>query len=118
MSTWKKIVLCSADKEIFIVDEEVMLQAQTIKHMIEDGRVESEILVLDVDKKTLTKVIDYLTMHVHNKYDAPLKTWDVEFANVDPDTLYDLMIVSHTCIILLQLTSIYCFKNKLTSIYI
>ncbi|XP_061361952.1 SKP1-like protein 11 [Gastrolobium bilobum] len=95
---WQKIVVCSSDKEIVVVEEEVMLHSEVIKNMILDGCFNKiKIPMLNVDKKTLTKVIRYCFMHTYNKNDHlkdALKKWDAEFANVDPYTLYDLMMAA------------------------
>src|ERR1044072_6736045 len=101
MATWKKIVFWREDKKIFMVEEQVMIQSQTIKNRIENGCFNDKIPVLSSDSTTLSKVIDYCTMHTHNKDvgDDKLKDWDVNFANVDKpqdwDAFFNLVIVSN-----------------------
>ncbi|MED6127874.1 hypothetical protein PIB30_092240 [Stylosanthes scabra] len=99
MGSLKKITLWSSEKEVFSVEEQVMVKhSEIIKNMIEDGSChdeESKIPLDSVDSKTLKKVIDYCTHHTHNDNDKEedVKAWDAEFLKVDPNTLYDLLMV-------------------------
>lgn len=104
MASSKKITLKSYDGETFDVNEEVALESQTIKHMIEDDCADNVIPLPNVTSKTLSKVIEYCKKHVEaqkaaagddNKKAAEeeLKAWDAEFVNVDQATLFDLILV-------------------------
>ena len=54
----------SSDGEAFEVDEVVVLESQTIKHMVEDNCADSVILLLNVTSKILVRVIEYCKKHV------------------------------------------------------
>nr|XP_025626721.1 uncharacterized protein LOC112720112 isoform X2 [Arachis hypogaea] len=100
-SPLKKIMLCSSEKEIFSVEEQVMVQHSVIiNNMIEDGSYnheESKIPLDCVDSKTLKKVIDYCTHHTHHQNDnqEDLEAWDAQFLNVDSNGLYDLLMAAN-----------------------
>ncbi|QHO45709.1 SKP1-like protein 11 isoform X1 [Arachis duranensis] len=100
-SPLKKIMLCSSEKEIFSVEEQVMVQHSVIiNNMIEDGSYnheESKIPLDCVDSKTLKKVIDYCTHHTHHHNDnqEDLEAWDAQFLNVDSNGLYDLLMAAN-----------------------
>ncbi|RYR79749.1 hypothetical protein Ahy_A01g004553 isoform B [Arachis hypogaea] len=97
----KKIMLCSSEKEIFNVEEQVMVQHSVIiNNMIKDGSFnheESKIPLDCVDSKTLKKIIEYCTHHTHHHNDnqKDLEAWDAQFLNVDPNTLYDLLMAAN-----------------------
>lgn len=108
MSSTKMITLKSSDGEEFVVDQAVALESQTIKHMIEDDCADNGIPLPNVTSKILSKVIEYCQKHVQaaasaasadvrlaaSSSDDDLKTFDVEFVNVDQTTLFDLILVS------------------------
>lgn len=56
----KMIILKSSDGETFEVEEAVMLESQTIKHMVEDGCADSVIPLLNVRGTILSMVIRVL----------------------------------------------------------
>ena len=100
----KKITLKSSDGELFEVDQDVAMESQTIKHMIEDDCAESGIPLPNVNSKILAKVIEYCKKHVESSakgsnsaddkaVDEKIKSWDAEFVNVDQATLFDLILV-------------------------
>ncbi|KAM7254467.1 hypothetical protein ACFE04_003847 [Oxalis oulophora] len=94
-SSNNKIVLLSSDNESFEVDENVLLQSITIKHMIEDNCVENGIPLPNVRAEILSKIIEYCKKHVDSTTtadDDQLKTWDADFVKVDQGTLFDLIL--------------------------
>ncbi|PIA61928.1 hypothetical protein AQUCO_00200133v1 [Aquilegia coerulea] len=105
----KKVTLKSSDSIAFEVEEVVVLQSETIKHLLEKPeRMLASILLPDVTANILGKVIEYCTKHVGNSNrKEDLKKWDAEFVNVDPVTLLDLMDAAKNLEIknLLDLTS-------------
>ncbi|KAL4633550.1 hypothetical protein ACB092_04G131000 [Castanea dentata] len=104
-SAEKKITLRSSDGEAFEVEEKVVTESQTIKHMIEDDY--SEIPLPNVTSNILTLVIEYCKKHVeagnpetsyfsgNEKSDDPLAAWDAEFVKVDQNTLFDLILAAN-----------------------
>ncbi|PIA55891.1 hypothetical protein AQUCO_00700307v1 [Aquilegia coerulea] len=86
MST-KMVTLKSSDGESFDVEEEVILQSQTIKHTIEDECADA----------SLAKVIEYCEKHVECEGQSmeELKTWDADFVKVDQATLFDLILAAN-----------------------
>lgn len=98
-----KITLKSSDGEEFEVDEEVAMESQTIKHMIEDNCADSGIPLPNVNSKILAKVIEYCKKHVESNSktttsddksgDEEIKSWDADFVKVDQATLFDLILV-------------------------
>ncbi|XP_038692898.1 SKP1-like protein 1A [Tripterygium wilfordii] len=102
MASSKKITLISSDGESFEMDETVALEAQTIKHMIEDGVSEGGIPTPNVTSKILAKVIEYCKKHVESKSaddgsrsDDELKAWDTEFMKVDQRTVFELALAAN-----------------------
>ncbi|KAK9189843.1 hypothetical protein WN943_018442 [Citrus x changshan-huyou] len=92
----KMIILKSSDGETFEVEEAVMLESQTIKHMVEDGCADSVIPLLNVRGTILSMVIEYLKKHVEAKTtEDDLKNWDVDFAKLGQDTLFDLLMAAN-----------------------
>ncbi|PIA44653.1 hypothetical protein AQUCO_01700330v1 [Aquilegia coerulea] len=98
MST-KKVTLNSSDGESFEVEEAVITQSQTIKHMIEDDCADNGIPLPNVTAKILAKVIEYCKKHVEVEGQSTdqeeLKTWDADFIKVDQATLYDLILAAN-----------------------
>ncbi|KAJ7978631.1 SKP1-like protein [Quillaja saponaria] len=100
----KKITLKSSDGETFEIDEDVALESQTIKHLIEDDCADNVIPVPNVSGQILAKVIEYCKKHVEvgdtadNNIkidDQTLKNWDAEFVKVDQSTLIDLILAAN-----------------------
>ncbi|KAL3734278.1 hypothetical protein ACJRO7_023602 [Eucalyptus globulus] len=90
MSSSRKIVLESSDKESFEVEVAVALECQTIKHMIEDDCAGDGIPLPNVSSKILSKIIEFCRKHVDADReragsaspaaaDDELKAWDAEF---------------------------------------
>ncbi|XP_044508438.1 SKP1-like protein 1B [Mangifera indica] len=90
MSTSRKITLTSSNGEAFEVDEVVVLESQTIKHMINPDAIENRISLPNVTSEILSKVIEYCKKHVEATQSDDLNTWDAEFVNVDRATLFAL----------------------------
>lgn len=97
----KVIVLKSSDGETFEVEESVLMESQTIKHLIEDDCAEN-IPLPNVTSKILSKVIEYCKKHVDHAskassdeklIDDEIKAWDADFVKVDQATLFDLILV-------------------------
>ncbi|XP_027108277.1 SKP1-like protein 1B [Coffea arabica] len=99
----KMIVLNSSDGETFEVEESVILQSQTIKHMIEDDCANSAIPLPNVTGTILAKVLEYCKQHVKpndgeesSKDEAEsLKSFDAEFVKVDQKTLFDIILAAN-----------------------
>jgi S-phase kinase-associated protein 1 len=91
----KKINLISSNGDVFEVDYDVALMSKTIQDAIEinpAGDFNSISLSL-VNSKSLTRVIEYCKKHKNTQMsDVDLKDWDVEFINVDYNTLFDLIL--------------------------
>ncbi|KAI5010134.1 hypothetical protein ZWY2020_012271 [Hordeum vulgare] len=116
----KKITLKSSDGEEFDVDKTVVMESQTLRHMIEDECADNVISFPNVNSKILSKVIEYCKQHVqvrpkpadstaanaaaNSSTSAPaatpaptvdMKSWDAEFIKVDQATLYDLILAAN-----------------------
>ncbi|KAE8681786.1 glycerate dehydrogenase HPR, peroxisomal-like [Hibiscus syriacus] len=92
-STSKKIILKSSDGNIFEVEEELALQSEMIKNMIDDC-ADGEIPLPNATGEILSKVLEYWKMQVDgesNSNDDQHKTRDDDFLRVDLNTLYDLI---------------------------
>ncbi|PIA55359.1 hypothetical protein AQUCO_00800245v1 [Aquilegia coerulea] len=98
MST-KMVTLNSSDGESFDVEEAVILQSQTIKHMIEDDCADNGIPLPNVTAKILAKVVEYCKKHFEvegqSTEEEQLKTWDADFVRVDQDTLFNLILAAN-----------------------
>ncbi|KAF5202507.1 Skp1-like protein [Thalictrum thalictroides] len=89
----KLITLKTSDGIEFEVEECVMLQSETIKHIIEDGCSENVIPLHNCNRKYLGLIIEYCKKH-YGKMDRDeeeLKKWDAEFIDIDNPTLFDLI---------------------------
>ncbi|KAJ8452969.1 hypothetical protein Cgig2_014732 [Carnegiea gigantea] len=97
--TLKMVTLNSSDGETFEVEEAVLLQSQTIKHMIEDDCANNAIPLPNVTGKTLSKIIEYCKKHVTANASAAtsedLKAWDADFVKVDQNTLFDMILAAN-----------------------
>jgi S-phase kinase-associated protein 1 len=104
------ITLRSSDGEAFEIEEDVAIQSQTIRHMIEDDCADNTIPLPNVDSKILSKVIEYCKKHVQaaattkeaavaspdsDKNREELKTFDAEFVQVDQATLFGLILAAN-----------------------
>ncbi|KAF9624594.1 hypothetical protein IFM89_012016 [Coptis chinensis] len=108
MSTRRKVTLKSSDGKVFEVEEDVIIQSQTIKHLIEDDCADDGISLANVTGEILDKVIVYCKQHAECKKNAEksgykdneeLKKEDhcknhERFMKVDQETLYDLISAS------------------------
>ena len=98
----KKIVLRSSDGNDFEVDEDVAMESNTIKNMLEDLSDSEAIPLPNVTGKILSKVIEYCKKHVETRKSDDrfaahdIKDWDTAFTKDlihDQETLFDLMVV-------------------------
>ncbi|KAL0914015.1 hypothetical protein M5K25_017512 [Dendrobium thyrsiflorum] len=103
----RKVTLKSSDGEVFLVEETVAMESQTIRQMIEDGCADSGIPLPNVNSKILSKVIEYCKKHVElaakpsvaaggdeKSAEEDLKGWDSDFVKVDKATLFDLILAA------------------------
>ncbi|KAH6760400.1 hypothetical protein C2S51_017349 [Perilla frutescens var. frutescens] len=63
----KTLTLISSDGHEFEVSESVAALSVTIKNMVDDGCSDKPIPILNVDAKTLSKVIGYIKDHAADK---------------------------------------------------
>ncbi|KAK4361487.1 hypothetical protein RND71_020439 [Anisodus tanguticus] len=87
----KMLTLKSSDGDEFELEESIVIQCQTIKHMVEDGF--SLIPLQNVDTKTLTKIIEYMKKHAEktesNKEE--IKNFNKEFVKGSFDDQFELV---------------------------
>ncbi|TVT97411.1 hypothetical protein EJB05_57346, partial [Eragrostis curvula] len=111
--TKKMITLHSSDGEQFEIEQEVAMQSQTIRHMIEDDCTDNGVPLPNVDSKILSRVIEYCNKHAEaaaktddgaaaaaasstgSGDNKELKAWDAEFVKVDQATLFDLILAAN-----------------------
>ena len=95
-------MLKSSDGGLFEVEEDVAIQFQTIKGMIEDDCANNENPLHNVTRNILSKIIEYCKKHteftekdtIENKaIIKDLKSWDSNFIKVDRITLFELIQV-------------------------
>ncbi|KAF9598039.1 hypothetical protein IFM89_023816 [Coptis chinensis] len=94
----KIITLKSSDGETFEVEEDVIVQSETIKHLIEDDCTDNGIPVPNVNAKILAMVIEYCKKHVGKSADDKdddLKNFDAEYIKVDQATLFDIILAAN-----------------------
>eukprot|EP00793_Prasinoderma_coloniale_P003038 PRCOL_00006505-RA len=98
------INLCSADGQMFEVDEAVAFESQMIKNMIEDTGSDAPIPVPNVSSNILAKVIEYCKYHVENEpgegegakaSEEDMKQWDNKFVEVEQSTLFELILAAN-----------------------
>ncbi|KAL6184550.1 hypothetical protein ACLB2K_045951 [Fragaria x ananassa] len=96
--TKKILVLHTSDNETFEIEEAVVLQSQTIKHMVEDECADNAIPLPNVTSKTLSKVLEYCKKHAEDSGEGgeeALEAWDADFVKFDTDTLYDVIMAAN-----------------------
>ncbi|XP_020574235.1 SKP1-like protein 1A [Phalaenopsis equestris] len=91
----KKVTLISSDGEAFLVEEAVVMESQTIRHVIEDVPEDNVIPLPKVNSEILSKVIEYCKKHVDSAAEEDLKGWDSNFVKVDQATLFGLILAAH-----------------------
>lgn len=91
------LLLKSSDGELFIVEEAVAMQSQSIRHMIETGRAENGavIPIHGVDAAILSEVLSYCSKHakVSPTSAEDLKNFDRDLVDANYATLLDLIFV-------------------------
>ena len=116
----KMIVLESEDGLEFAVSKPEAIQSKTIKAEMRFRKQSETPICLDVDGKTLSKVIQYFKRHAgggeHRDIDDDDPHWDAKFIDVDNETLCDLVNVSYlhphiTMILLYKMNSPSTFAN-------
>ncbi|XP_020572701.1 SKP1-like protein 1A [Phalaenopsis equestris] len=95
-----KVTLKSSDGDMFVVEEAVARESQSILHMLQDGCGDGVIPLPNVNTKILSKVIEYCEKHSRSgssddKRVEELKNWDADFVKVDQATLYELMLAAN-----------------------
>ncbi|KAK6141016.1 hypothetical protein DH2020_025238 [Rehmannia glutinosa] len=85
----------SSDGETFEVEEAVVVESQSIKHLIEDDCADTVIPVHNVTSKILAKVLEYCKRHVDAVAGDDLKEFDEEFMKVDQGTLFELVLAAN-----------------------
>ncbi|CAN0877213.1 SKP1-like protein 4 [Linum grandiflorum] len=100
------ITLIASDGEMFEVEKLVAEQSETIKNLIEDIGIGDAIPLQNVTGPILGKVIEYCRKHTEAAaskavsqdpvaIDDDLKKWDKEFAKVEHDPLFDLVLAAN-----------------------
>ncbi|PNH01761.1 SKP1-like protein 4 [Tetrabaena socialis] len=86
------IKLISSDGAQFEVEDDVALQAVTIRNIIEDAGTDDPIPLANVSGATLAKVLDYCRQHVAAVVD---EQWDSDFVAVDKETLFSIVLAAN-----------------------
>jgi S-phase kinase-associated protein 1 len=101
------IVLTSSDSVVFKVDNNIILQSELIRTMLECDNDNNEIFLPNIKGNILSKVIDYFKHHHNNpaaEIERPLKSnnfnevvsvWDAQFVEVDDEILFDLILAAN-----------------------
>ncbi|KAJ6888748.1 SKP1-like protein 11 [Populus alba x Populus x berolinensis] len=95
-TTTRVLKLKTSDNEVVEVEEKAALQSEIIKGMVADGHsTDDAIPLFNVEKKTLTKIVEWLKKHASDASKDELHKWDADFLDVDTDSLYDLLRASN-----------------------
>lgn len=104
-SSPKILTLRSSDNETFEVEEEVVVESQTIKHMIEEDCADATIPLANLTSSILAKVIEYCKKHVEftklaeadkTSAEDDLKSYDAELVdNANQHVLFDLIVAAN-----------------------
>ncbi|KAF2301274.1 hypothetical protein GH714_022284 [Hevea brasiliensis] len=108
-SSKMKITLKCSDGHIFEVEQKVLFECRTIKHMIDDGCADSAIPLPNVTGKIMAKVIEYCKKHMEAAAEIrdmnffsndfrDLKNWDDAFVKEvmeNQDILFDLIMAAN-----------------------
>ena len=90
-----KLKLKTWDDQIFEVEQNVAMHAETIKFMVEDECAENVIPLANVDGKTLALVLDWCKTHVEEKDKDKLNKYEADFVEVDQAVLYHLIMAAN-----------------------
>ncbi|PIA62090.1 hypothetical protein AQUCO_00200232v1 [Aquilegia coerulea] len=92
----KFLTLRTSDGETFKVEEDVILQSETIKQLVEDGCGDGQIPLANVTGNILTMVIEYCKYHLGNKkLGEEIKDWDDKFIDVDQKIIFDVILAAN-----------------------
>ncbi|KAE8817193.1 SKP1-like protein 1B [Hordeum vulgare] len=103
----KKLTLKSSDSKVFVVEEAVAMESQTIKHVVEDGCASKIIPLPNVNADILEMVMNSYRKQLVQKCGADtadptvktsepdLKTFDDKFVDVDQKILFDLILAAN-----------------------
>ncbi|PNH12546.1 SCF ubiquitin ligase complex protein SKP1a [Tetrabaena socialis] len=105
-ATKQVIKLMTSDSQMFEVDEEVAFLSQTVRNLVEDAGSDGVIPLPNVSGKILASVIEYCKYHAQAekkgedgqpipKNEADVKLWDDEFAKVDQETLFGIILAAN-----------------------
>lgn len=93
------VKLKSKQEDVFEVDAKAAFRSITIKHMIEDTGFNIHVPVPMVDSQTLAKVIEFLKYHQRaeeeSATDEDQAVWDKNYAKVDDETLFNLILAAN-----------------------
>ncbi|KAK9944976.1 hypothetical protein M0R45_010510 [Rubus argutus] len=91
----KMITLRCSDGEQYVVEEEVAVESQTIKDMVEVDCASNVIPLSDVTGKVLAKVLEYCKKRTEED-EVALVAWDKDYVdNLDTNTLYDVILAAN-----------------------
>ncbi|KAH0470970.1 hypothetical protein IEQ34_000693 [Dendrobium chrysotoxum] len=91
----KKIRMMGCDGKKVVVEEEVAMMSETIRHIIEDNCAKNVIPISNVTSSVLSYVFHYCKNHLESSNTDDLEEFDNEFVDVDVNTLYDLLIAAN-----------------------
>jgi len=100
MAEQRTVKLVSADNEVFEVERGVATMSQMVKNCLDDTAEEDQrIPLLNVEAKTLAKVIEYCRYHHQLKsksqQDNEVERWDSQFIQVDQSTLFHIILAAN-----------------------
>ncbi|PKU86022.1 SKP1-like protein 1B [Dendrobium catenatum] len=92
----KKIKLKGSDGKRVVVEEEVAMMSETLRHIIEDNLARNVIPISNVTSTVLSYVFQYCKRHLNmDDLEDDLEEFDNEFVDVDVNTLYDLLMAAN-----------------------
>ncbi|PNH02915.1 SCF ubiquitin ligase complex protein SKP1b [Tetrabaena socialis] len=105
-ATKQTIKLMTSDSQMFEVDEDAAFLSQTVRNLVEDAGSEGVIPLPNVSGRILASVIEYCKYHAQPekkgadgqptpKTEADVKLWDDEFAKVDQETLFSIILAAN-----------------------
>lgn len=88
------MLIITSDEIEIDTPREVLNMSITIKHMLEDmdDTDNTPIPLYNVSGKIFLKVVEYCKHHLTENTDS---RWDLDFCNVNQDTLYDLALAAN-----------------------
>ncbi|KAL3613942.1 hypothetical protein CASFOL_042016 [Castilleja foliolosa] len=102
------VILKTSDDKLIEVEDSIIIEAQTIKNMIEDGYADNVIPIPKVKSEVLAKVIEYCRHHAAARpsdegdetvdkkaVEDELDKYDKKFVKIDQEMIFEIILAAN-----------------------